>query len=435
MFGSRLGRMAAAVGTGLAEGLTRAAAIAGVALAGAGAATAQEVIELPGDDRWLEPDFEELFRVGGIDGADWEQFGRVRRVGFDGSGRLVIFDGQAERIFVVGPEGDLVHAFGRQGEGPGEFRGADGLAVMRDGRVVLADRGHRAYHIFGADGTFERMVRMVPEAGSLIITDLLPDPSGGAIFSAVGAQMLSSSFSSSADAGPAKPHTSRPVERILLTGEDAMKDTVANGWMPAGEVESRRLELGFRLPSRRVFDPLIYPGALPDGSVAFSDSSAYAIKIARPGSGVTRIISRPIEPESVTNRVIEAEKERRLRELEESSGSTGRMRLGGAEISIPDRGARERIANLEFSDEVSIVRGLATTWNGRIWVQRRGEAPGNDEGPIDVLTMDGEYLGSYPAGATPMPAAFGPDGLAAFVEEDELGVRTVVVKRLPEGLN
>lgn len=30
-----------------------------------------------------------------------------------------------------------------------------------------------------------------------------------------------------------------------------------------------------------------------------------------------------------------------------------------------------------------------------------------------------------------MPAAFGPEGLVAFIETDELGVDAVVVKRLP----
>ena len=43
---------------------------------------------------------------------------------------------------------------------------------------------------------------------------------------------------------------------------------------------------------------------------------------------------------------------------------------------------------------------------------------------------DGRYLGSYPAGMTALPAAFGPDGLAAFIETNELGVQNVVVGRM-----
>ena len=58
----------------------------------------------------------------------------------------------------------------------------------------------------------------------------------------------------------------------------------------------------------------------------------------------------------------------------------------------------------------------------------RGTDP---DGPIDLLTADGRYLGTLRADATSMPSAFGPDGLVAFVERDELDVPTVVVKRLP----
>ncbi|MXW17180.1 MAG: hypothetical protein F4123_04005 [Gemmatimonadetes bacterium] len=64
-------------------------------------------------------------------------------------------------------------------------------------------------------------------------------------------------------------------------------------------------------------------------------------------------------------------------------------------------------------------------------MQRHAGEPHDDNGPIDVLTMDGRYVGTYPAGVAVMPAAFGPEGLVAFIETDELGVDAVVVKRLP----
>ncbi len=54
-----------------------------------------------------------------------------------------------------------------------------------------------------------------------------------------------------------------------------------------------------------------------------------------------------------------------------------------------------------------------------------------EDGPIDVLTADGEYVGTYRTGATKMPDAFGPDGMAAFIEFDDLGVASVAVRRLP----
>lgn len=167
----------------------------------------------------------------------------------------------------------------------------------------------------------------------------------------------------------------------------------------------------------QAFAPRMLPGVLPDGSVAFSDSLAYVIKIARPGEGVWRILKRPLQPIPVTRAVRNAEKERRLRAAEARSAEALRIE-------------RVRNANLEFYEVVSMLRDLGTSWDGEIWVQRHGEEPSDDNGPIDVLTMDGRYVGSYRAGAVAMPDAFGPDGLVAFIETDDLDVETVVVKRV-----
>ena len=95
---------------------------------------------------------------------------------------------------------------------------------------------------------------------------------------------------------------------------------------------------------------------------------------------------------------------------------------------------REDIEHLQFFSEIPVIRALHTSWNGMIWVQRRGEELVSD-GPVDVLDMAGRYVGSYRTGATGIPDAFGPDGLVAFIERDELGVETVVVKRVPLEVN
>ena len=86
-----------------------------------------------------------------------------------------------------------------------------------------------------------------------------------------------------------------------------------------------------------------------------------------------------------------------------------------------------------YYHEVPVLRTIATTWDGRIWVQRRGTEPEGD-GPIDVLTHEGEYAGTYATAATEMPDAFGPNGLVAFIELDEFDVASVVVRRLPAGV-
>ena len=388
------------------------------ALSAAERAGAQEVIELPGEDRWLDPDFEEVYRVGSAVGEAWQEFGHVRQVAFDAAGNLYVLDSLAGRVVVVAPGGGLLRQFGRLGEGPGEFRTPTAMAVMSDGRVVIANLGHQAYQVFDTHGEYERQVRTDSERGHPVPW-MFPEHNGESVV--VGSQLAGVFFLGGLPENVGPP--ARRVERWSFAGEEVERETIAEAWEPPRGEENRRL----------AFEPELEVDVLPDGWLAYSDSSDYAIKIASSETGVSRILTRPFSPEPVTERMERAERDRRLREA-----GRGSVIRGAGGITVTGGGGsdrvRERIETLKFFDEVPLVRGLRTTWNGRIWVQRRGDAP-LDDGPIDVLTVDGGYVGSYRTDAPPLPDAFGPGGLVAFIERDELDVQSVVVKRLPPDVN
>ena len=348
--------------------LTRANAVAWTALLFAASASSQEIIDLPAQDRSLTPDFEEVFRLGKPSGEDWEQFGDID-VAFDGAGRLYVLDRQVGSIFVVGPQGRYLRALGGPGDGPGEFRNVVEFAVMRDGQVVVADFGYPAYQVFDANGDFARRVGWASRRVWAAATGLMPDPRGGAVFVAVGAPLRAVEMVDRK--GVAASHATRPVERLDIGGDVVIRDTVATAWLPEGShpmaIGMSGLGAAWRGSDGRsqvagAFPPRMLAGVLPDGSVAFSDSLAYAIKIARPGEGVWRILKRPLRPVPVTRGIRAAERDRRLRVAEDR-------------YEVVDRAMRERIANLEFFDVVSIVRDLGTGWDGRIWVRRHGEEP------------------------------------------------------------
>ena len=378
----------------------------------AGPLVAQEVIELPAEDRLLVADFEEVYRVGSVLGGRWDTFGQIGDVAFDGAGNLYIFDMQALRITVVDRTGTLVRRIGRRGEGPGEFESDVGgllhMVVMPDGRAVVYTWNRGAFVVFRANGEFERSARIA----------------GGAMTSFMGLQALPGTnaiLATSPILRPANETGTRPsmraVERFLLDGYRAVVDTVAEAWNPPGE------------PSG--FVPLLVSGALPGGGVAFTDSSAYAIKIVEGTGDLVRVLKRPLFPNPATERDKSLFIQWRV-ELERNI-EADLVRLGGIHAEIAERMSdfsREQTESMEFYHEIPVVRGLRTSWEGTIWVQRRSAELIRD-GPIDLLTPDGRYLGSYPADATAMPSAFGPDGLVAFVERDEFDVQTVVVRRLP----
>ncbi len=390
--------------------------------AGAVPVAGQEVVELPGEDLFLDAEFEEVYRVGSFDGAEWETFGRIRRVAFDPSGNLHLLDTQAARILVVDRGGGFVRQFGRPGEGPGEFAPHNtstmGLAVMRDGRTVVFQQG---FHLFGADGEFERRVRM-PDGAMTFMPSLDPDRREETILARGEVRSISVDWlRRAASEDRVRESDSRPVVRLVLTGDEVVQDTVVSAWKPSGEAS--------------VFVPTLAAGALPNGGVAYTDSSAYAIKVTTPDGKLERVLTRPLRPEPTTESIIAEDRERRLKRYE-GDDPMGAGRVGGREGAMLGQMAdvmREQAESAEYYHEIPVVRTLRTGWEGNIWVQRRGEEPAGN-GPIDVLTPDGRYLGTFAANATAMPSAFGPDGLVAFVEKDEFDVPGVVVKRLPPQL-
>ena len=428
-------------------------------------ASQARVVELPSEDIELAAEFGDVFRVGD-GGAEWELLTSVTSLAFDASGNLHITDvgagGGDMRILVVDSGGELVRAFGGTGEGPGEFRGASSAVVFRDGTMVVPDYGHRAYHVFRPGGEFERMVRFPSARGNEPAEpNQLPRPgrefstSGSTSFplqrGEAGGTLLGHVYRTlgmyatvTAEGGRSLQFGSRPgprvLERLIIDGSQARVEELVRAWVPPGTE---------RLPVP-AFAPKLLFDVLPGGGFVFSDSTAYAIKFAMPDGTIDRVLTRPVEARAVTDEERdryheqrELERAERNRRLRESSGSV-----------VVDESFFELDPDYPVFPSIPVVDDLRATWAGGVWVRRTppGGYPWEDRvtggltgpaqfnldssaapvSPIDVISADGIYVGTFPAGSgAVMFAAFGPGGLAAYVEHDELDVPTVVVKRLP----
>ena len=374
------------------------------------------------EDRPLGADFTEVYRLGGSDAPDWAQFSRSGPVSFDGSGNLYILDPFAPHVVVVDPRGELVGTIGGAGQGPGEFRFPYHLAVWRDGRLAVSDIARGTIQVFGPGGEFDRSV------GTGTLPELIkPDPNADALYAQ--------------GSGPGEEIDDFSIGRIDLTAEDAVSELVLRAWRapredPPEEVSAddfldssgnvsaaRMLMVGGALDGV-FFEPSLRWDILPDGRVAYVDSSAYTIKVVVPGGPEVEVLLRPIPPEAVTGPLRSAAIEREIDRYTEILEDQGGM---------PDE-FREKIEERGFYPEVAVIRELKSTWQGGLWIRRPGEQPWDDQGPIDVFGADRQYLGTFAAGTTTMPDAFGPDGLVAWWEIDELDVPTIVVKRLTEEL-
>ena len=423
-----------------------------------GQGRAQEVVVLPVLDRAIEARFEEVYRVGGQAARDWELLSDVTSLGFDQRGRLFVGDiapGSGLRIVVVKSDGTLERTFGRAGQGPGEFMGAVEMVVLEHGRVAVPDFGRDMIHVFGSDGhvesmfpipKFEEVEEQTRRRAARNI--LVPDRAGGVLWwvSEVVEMRISEAtwtMTMTQKEGP------RRVLRLTFEDQRILSHDVFEGWTPEGagigrtmSMTGEELELGMEAGTSPALLPKFLFTALPDGGVAWSESAGYAIRVADRDGRVQRVLRRDLPARPIDDRVARDYKAWLMERLE-----------GETDPEISDL-QRRRIEALSFYPEVPQVDGVRATWEGTLWILRtpgdgwpwsRDETretafPIGEEwlrlnrqpAPIDVVTKAGRYVGTFVKGATTMPVAFGPDGLAAWVELDDFDVPTVIVRRLFE---
>lgn len=185
----------------------------------------------------------------------------------------------------------------------------------------------------------------------------------------------------------------------------------------------------------RAFDPGLHFAALSDGRLAVVDFSGYRIRLIGEDGIVGEVLERPLSPTPVTNAVRDAERERRLAELEGSRNPTTLSIAGRPDIRMPDDFAsqlrealRARVERMTFAEVIPAIEALAVDFDDRLWVART-PLP-DEEGPIDIVTADARYLGTIPPGGLRIPDAFGPDGLMAYVETHDLGYPILRVVQL-----
>jgi len=386
------------------------------------AAPAPQAVErLPAEDRPIEGGFEDLFVVGKETGEEHEMLFGLVDVTFGPDGELYVLEERNHRILVYGPDGAFRRSFGREGQGPGEFLLPMTLAITAAGEVAVWDFQNRGYAVFSRDGDYVRNVRWEDWQSGPPRDSLHAWPGGGVVY-------LPQILHEDADAPEDIDRGAILHEPLGATGAPVELHAVHHP-----RRRSRDLGGVLLLDSGPAFAPRARWGVLSEGRLAVADGVEYRVRLVEPESGRVALLERPI-PARPTSEVEREQHRERTREAH--SNPAGAFVAGGSGGSGSDMSRSERVRRIvdaiEFADVIPVIRDLRIDAEDRLWIQRYG-ATYFDDGPIDIVSAAGEYLGTLPP--MRMPDAFGPQGMAAWMENGrDVEVERVIVRRLPEAL-
>ncbi len=91
--------------------------------------------------------------IGVFEGPEEYIFGQIVSMALGADGTIYVMDRQAPALRVYNADGTYRTTFGREGGGPGEYKGPDGgLAVLSDGRVLLRDPSNARIQVYSPEG-------------------------------------------------------------------------------------------------------------------------------------------------------------------------------------------------------------------------------------------------------------------------------------------
>ena len=403
---------------------------------GEGGAPAGGSAAMNSPDFTITPAYESRWIAGALDGEGWEVFGSIADLVFNAAGDLFILDEQAAHVVVLDRDGAHLRTISRQGEGPGELTQPASMFLLADGRLAVFDGARNGIQFFSPEGEYAESAPFDPTQGA---------PAGVGAWLSEGSIITDREFvvsgtaetmSVSSSVGGTGDEAGRPIARYW---PDGTRELLYAAWEPpppTGDgAEAGGGSFSFNLSPVRAFDPGLHYAALSDGRLAVVDSAGYRIKLIGEDGTVGEVLERPLSPTPVTNAVRDAERERRLAELERSRNPSTLSIAGRPDIRMPDDFAsqlrealRARVERMTFAEVIPAIEALAVDADDRLWVART-PLP-NEEGAIDIVTTDARYLGTIQPGGLRIPDAFGPDGLMAYVDTHDLGYPIVRVVQL-----
>ena len=330
------------------------------------------IVQTVSGSLWGRPlSYREDLRIGALEGSEVETFGEITEVAVGSDRSILVFDHQVPVLRKFDSSGTYLRDFGRRGQGPGEYvRGVSGLAVQRDGQVLLRDRGNGRINRYSENGDLVDAIRDVAGGFSASHAAMIVDTTGHIYVKALMVDL----FAMRREQGPNFHLPSPwPVGLIHLTRSGELVDTI-----PPPEI-------------RGAAESLVW-GLHPYGHMLVGSNSTYAFEIRRQDGGIIRV-SLPYSPVPFSDAGLAESAELRAARIADGKAADG--------------------SDEERPEFRPAYNGFYFGSDGRIWVSRHivdemssTASPSRFFQPIgfDVFEEDGTYLGfaRFPANARPM---------------------------------
>lgn len=344
---------------------------------------------------------EPVLDLGGVGAPEARQFDGIAGALRTGDGGLVVADWGSRELRFFDGAGELVRRVGREGGGPGEFRGIGGLVEDGDSLLVWDPRELRLT-ILGLDGNLKSM-RSLKElsAGPLRIYKPIGLLRGGVVFFKNG----------SAAPPPGRNMAYWDSTPNLWIGPGGGIDTLA-GYagldMYAGERGWRRLPFGRWTVA-----------AVHGGRFYISDTGDYEIRVHGESGELRSLIRRDFEPPALTEATLDGWLDRLFE----------RAREAGASEEILDRERRFLYEEMDYPERLPALKQLVTDDVGHLWVQRYGTSPMIGSKVWDAFDPSGRWLGPVEMPRSMEVLEIGEDHVLGMWR-DELDVEHVVMYAL-----
>ena len=277
-----------------------------------------------------------------------------------GDGRLAIANAGTHEVRVYDASGALVHASGRAGDGPGEYRMLAGIWRGPGDSLLVSDFMARRVSVLDREAKFARSFSLGGNTGGLM-------PVGGRIEFAVPQGWFADGSVVGVTMGftlnQAKQGPYRDTVSALRYGPDgAVRDTIAR--FPGAEMEQMTMSMGGQSFSAPMAVPLGRQTvtAAQDDRFYLAQNDAWEIEVRDLNGKLVRLIRIKAGPMPLTPDDIEAHRKTQLEQMEGIPAMRSMPPAFKAQITA-------RIEQAKYPATLPFVSSLLVDSEGHLWAQ------------------------------------------------------------------